>query len=136
MGDSKRCLCQALMGEGVVCQPALFRLLRHSGIHRLREDMSAAGEELPLEQCGESKDRVLQVMSDAAALVQCAYTRSAVTWTQLQLLLMRHVRNRLSPFRICFGGDCVETPVDVIPEVSFPVPYLRYSIRHNAEVRR
>lgn len=67
----------------------------------------------------ESKDRVLQVMSDAAALVQCAYTRSAVTWTQLQLL---HVRNRLSPFRICFGGDCVETPVDVIPEVSFPVP--------------
>lgn len=44
MGDSKRCLCQALMGEGVVCQPALFRLLRHPGIHRLREDMSAAGE--------------------------------------------------------------------------------------------
>lgn len=75
-----------------------------------------------LEQWRESKDRVLQVMSDAAALVQCAYIRSAVTWTQLQLLLMRHVRNRLSPFRICFGGDCVETPVDVIPEVSFPVP--------------
>lgn len=44
MGDSKRCLCQALMGEGVVCQPALFRLLRHPGIHRLREDMSAARE--------------------------------------------------------------------------------------------
>lgn len=130
MGDSKRCLCQALRGGCLfVCEPALFSLLRCGrGCDGkciqgcLREDMSAAGDELPLEQWRESKDRVLQVMSDAAALVQCAYIRSAVTWTQLQLLLMRHVRNRLSPFRICFGGDCVETPVDVIPEVSFPVP--------------
>lgn len=95
--------------------------------------MSAAGEELPLE--GEQGSGTAGHVRPAA-LVQCAYIRSAVTWTQLQLLLMRHVRNRLSPFRICFGGDCVETPVDVIPEVSFPVPYLRYSIRHNAEVRR
>lgn len=57
MGGSKRCLCQALRGGCLfVCEPALFRLLRCGrGCDGkciqgcLREDMSAAGEELPLE---------------------------------------------------------------------------------------
>lgn len=122
MGDSKRCLCQALMGEGLVCQPALFRLLRHPGIHRLREDMSAAGEAVGAMWREQGSGTAGHVRRSSIGAMCLLYTRSAVIWTQLQLLLMRHVRNRLSPFRICFGGDCVETPVDVIPEVSFPVP--------------